>query len=127
MTPKEEDEEFYKSLFECTKAITFDCKTLAKLSNEKGRDDEIVESSVSAASHSSQLMEIVHSFVSRNSHKEDKRILFQSLQDSTKSVGTAVVEFIRAARVCCADWLLLVNLAAGRSSKSIRLADEAKT
>lgn len=103
----DDEESFYKSLISLTKYITLDCKTLIQLSNDKGREDEIVDASVSAAHNSSKLMELVQYFVSNHTHKEEKQILLQYLQDSTKSVRSAVVEFIRAVRVCFTFYHLL--------------------
>ncbi len=96
----EDDDSFYKTLISLTKYITLDCKTLIQLSNDKGREDEIVDASVSAAGNSSKLVELVQQFVAKNTHKEEKQILLQYLQDSTKAVCSAVVEFIRSVSVC---------------------------
>jgi hypothetical protein len=98
---EEADEEtFYKSLISLTKYITLDCKTLIQLSNDKGREDEIFDTSASAVHNSSKLMELVQYFIARNTTKdENKQILLQYLQESTKTAKAAVGDFIRAVRV----------------------------
>lgn len=98
-----DEETFYKSLISLTKYITLDCKTLIQLSNDKGREDEIFDTSASAVHNSSKLMELVQYFIARNTwgpKDENKLILLQYLQESTKTAKQAVGDFIRAVRVC---------------------------